>query len=155
MAVRRRIWQLRQEGLEYSQIAEALNKEGAPRANPDVPWSDHLVGNQLTAYRRLKEPDRKRKREERMRLAAAAPVTEPTPEPAKEPESPALSPSGNKVRLPASIALMLDDPELSTAQKVGVLRAAGKRLPASVQLMLEDAEMSDEERLEVLRILMR
>ena len=154
-------------GLQPMEIAQKLNSMKYPSAS-GRPWTPPNIGSVLARARHHKEKARlqlERLRESEFQLTdeldmdepeitrpapvPAAPPIQPSveprvPEPRVEPPKPPLVVPG---RFPASIQLMLEDPELSDAQKMAMLCAAKVRLPPSVQLILEDSELQTSQKM--------
>jgi hypothetical protein len=121
------------ENLSFGAIAERLEKEGVKKPSGQA-WTASAVS---LGYRTFHEY------RELMKLPGA--VRGPAPAPAVP-----LIPG-----LPDYFRGMLADPALAVEKKVAVLRALAPKLPASVALMMEDAELTDDQKLGILAIVLR
>lgn len=126
--------------LSNKDTVDQLNAMKIPTAIPGDTWKPSMVSQAYMRALRMKAKGQlyiKREKEE--------PVTvTPKPSSPKPIESP-------KLYIPASLALMLEDSELSITQKVAVIRAAAPKLPASVALMLDDTDLNDEQKFGVIK----
>lgn len=130
--------------MTYEEIAKKWNMEKRPSPN-GIPWSEKMIGNFVCRTKRMKRRNAERRKAER-ELSPGPATVETVHKPT--PQSPVATPSktGNKLSVPASIQLMMDDTELSIEQKVAVLTAAKIQIPASLQLVLEDPALDTEQK---------
>lgn len=117
------------ENEDFATIAERLEREGVKKPS-GFRWKP---GDVSSAYRTF------HKYRELMKLPAGR----------KSPEAPLLP------DLPDYFRGMLADAALPVEKKVAVLKALAPKLPASVALMLEDGELTNDQKLGILAIVLR
>ena len=157
---RAQIWSLKRAGLEPQQIAEAMNNSKYPPANGGK-WNAQKINSQMFYIRaNRKAYGSLTAKRGAVQVDPEPTIASPQPEPLEIPKvvtpaptptpTPTPTPRPSSMRLPPSIALMMEDEELTSQQKLAALKAVKAKLPASVQLMLEDDELSDRQRMDVL-----
>ena len=128
-------------GMTYLEVAQKWNGDKKPSPN-GIPWTEQMISNFMFRYKKAKK--REREKHKLARQTSAGPMIHESP-PTQTPVVTAPK-TGNKLPVPASIQLMMDDTELSVEQKVAVLTAAKIQIPASLQLVLEDPALDTEQK---------